>query len=320
MRVAAVVNPRAGGGRCERLWQQLAPQVQEVFPSLRVYRTQAPGAGPAGSESRLAPAAAATVAALQDGHELVIAVGGDGTFNEAVNGYMHHGAAGEHSAALSVLMVGTGGDFVRNFTLPQSHSELLRHIGDAPVRSLDVGRVRCVSDRGDQINRYFINIASFGLSGAVTRDVNRRGGAGRWGGQVTFAQASLAAGRRFTPQPVTLTVDAQAPVHANITTVAVANGRYFGGAMMVAPDARPDDGQLDVTVIAETTWWQMLGWLPRLYRGAHLGHPKVSTARGARVHAQALGGEPVLIETDGEPIGQLPASFEVLPGALALRL
>ncbi len=315
MRVAAVVNPRAGGGRCGRLWQQLLPQVKQVFPTLQVYRTQPPAA-----DQALAPAAAATLAALQHGHQLVIAVGGDGTFNEAVNGYMQHDQAHRHKAALSVLMVGTGGDFVRNFSLPRAWPERLAHIARAPLRPVDVGRVRCVDNHGQQVERYFINIASFGLSGAVTRDVNRRGGAGRWGGQLTFAQASLAAGRRFTPQPVTLTVDAQPAIQANVTTVAVANGRYFGGGMMVAPNAQPDDGKFDITVIAETTWWQMLGWLPRLYRGAHLGHPKVSDARGAMLHAQAQGAEPVLIETDGEPIGQLPASFDLLPGALALRL
>jgi diacylglycerol kinase family enzyme len=140
------------------------------------------------------------------------------------------------------------------------------------------------------------------------------------GGRVSFLVGTLRSivSYRAAAHPVELRLDGEVIHRGPLVLAAAANGRYFGGGMHVAPQARPDDGLLDVVVVPGFGKARLLAELPRIYRGTHLGVGGVIARRGRVLEATQTGGEPPWVEIDGEPLGRLPARFEVLPGALTL--
>ena len=174
-----------------------------------------------------------------------------------------------------------------------------------------------IAHDGSEQRRHFINITSFGISGLVDRYVNQS--SKPLGGTVAFALASLRAGTKYKNAKVRLTLDGRPPKDGKIYTVAVANGRYFGGGMKVAPDAALDDGMFDVITMGDFGFGDLLFRGLDIYSGKHLRNPKVSVHRARRVEAEAIDGAEVLLDVDGEAPGRLPASFELLQGALQVR-
>jgi len=186
----------------------------------------------------------------------------------------------------------------------------------AEVRPLDVGRVRFTRPDGSSGERYFVNVASFGVSGQVDRAVNS--GTKVLGGKVSFFLASVRTLLRWRDQAVRIRVDG-GPVEAlAITTLAVANGQYFGGGMRVAPEADPSDGQFDVTIWSGYHLKDFALKSASVYDGRHVRWAGTRTLR-CRV-LEASSDEEVLLDVDGEQPGRLPASFELLPGALRLQV
>ena len=186
-----------------------------------------------------------------------------------------------------------------------------------PPRPIDVGRLHYVTDGGAPAVRHFINIASFGIGGLVDRYVNESSKA--FGGTLSFAFATLKAGASYKNAKVRLTLDGGPAREGRIYNVAVANGRYFGGGMKVAPDAALDDGMFDVITMGDFGFGDLLFRGLDIYSGKHLRNPKVSVHRARRVEAEAVDGAEVLLDVDGEAPGRLPASFELLQGALQVR-
>jgi diacylglycerol kinase family enzyme len=170
--------------------------------------------------------------------------------------------------------------------------------------------------------RFFANIASFGLSGKVVDSVNRARIAKLFGGQFAFAFHSAVDMLTYRERVVRIIVDNEYDEIAPVSTVAVANGQYFGGGMRVAPSALADDGAFDVVIMGAAPKKRMLSDLQLLYTGEHTASPNVRVLRGRKVVAVPVAetrGRAVLIETDGESTGRLPATFEILPKALNLR-
>lgn len=261
-------------------------------------------------------------AAVEAGdHELLVAAGGDGTVNEVVNGLLGGDVPdGAERPELAILAGGTGGDLRRTLGLDNMDAALAA-IGSGRTRVIDVGRLtyRPV-DGGDDVERLFVNIASFGLSGLVDRRVSRYAGlSGRFAYVAATAQ-SLWSWRNPTVRIVVDGGEGGGHFEAElpIVTVAVANGRYFGGGMCVAPDAEPDDGVFDVTLLGDLRRRDVLALSSALYNGDHVHHPKVVTRRGLTVTAEA--DTPVYLDVDGEAVGQLPARFEIVPRALAVAV
>ena len=182
-------------------------------------------------------------------------------------------------------------------------------------KQIDVGKLEYTTDRGKQL-RMFANIASFGVSGVVDRLVNE---SGKKLGRLSCAVATARATWAYRNQRVQLTFDgdAKSRVEATINTVAVANGRYFGGAMMVAPNAELDDGLFDVIAMGDLTFGDLLKSGRRLYKGTHLTMDKVTARRAKLVEAQPIDpGGIVELDVDGECLGRLPARFELVPRAV----
>jgi len=258
--------------------------------------------------------------ALRAGAERVVAVGGDGTINEVVNGFFdERGEPIARDAAFALVPFGTGGDFRRTMRIPLEPVEAAAVIAADERSRIDVGRLRYTCDgEPERALRMFANITSFGVSGVVDRLVNE---SGKKLGRLSFALATLRATWSYTNQRVELVFDDDPAtrVENTINTVAVANGRYFGGAMMVAPDAQVDDGLFDVIALGDFGFGDLVKSGRRIYKGTHLAMDKVTTRRARTIDARPIEpGAVVELDVDGECLGHLPARFELLPGALSM--
>jgi len=311
MTAFVVVNPRSGGGRTKSDWPKIEKTLQTTFLQMDVVFTRARG-----------EATKLVRAAIREGHAEVIAVGGDGTINEAVNGMFDAAGPISPDAVFGFITSGTGGDFRKTFGIEAGYEAAIARLKSAVPHRVDVGRLSCVSRTGEPVMRHFINIASFGMSGLIVDSVNRARIAKLFGGQFAFAFHSLMGMLRYRDRAVRIRVDGAFDEIARISTVAVANGKYFGGGMKVAPNAKPDDGRFDVIVMGGAPKSKAAADLKLIYTGEHLNNPAVRALRGEKVVAVPVvetRGRPVLIEVDGENAGRLPATFEILPKALYLR-
>jgi YegS/Rv2252/BmrU family lipid kinase len=244
---------------------------------------------------------------------MLIAVGGDGTVNEVVNGLLEAGAGG---AEVAVIPRGTGGDFVRTFGIPSGLVDAVRVVLEGRTRTIDLGRASYRSWRGAAEESYFANIASAGMSGAVAKRTNEATRA-PLGGRAAYLWSTVAVFARWQNSEMRVTVDGD--VRAGpMFDVIVANCRYLAGGMKICPDAEPDDGLFDVLLIGDVTKLDLARTLPKIYRGTHLPHPRAELLRGAVVSIEAA--EPLPVELDGEQPGTTPVRFEVVPRALKLRV
>lgn len=253
---------------------------------------------------------------LAGGHRLVVAVGGDGTVNEAVNGFFApDGSPLQPGAEFGVICRGTGCDFIKSHGIPKREDLALERILRGSSRSIDLGRVRFEKPSGQPQSRIFCNIAEAGLGGAVVERVNRS--SKRLGGFASFLLGTLATFATYRNSPMTLEVDDSAPETLVASNLVVGLGRYFGGGMCILPEARVDDGYFDVLVMEDLSRLELFTNIARVYRGSHLSHAKIRhlRARELRVTSSA----PLLLDVDGEQPGLTPATFSLLPGALRLR-
>ena len=302
-----IVNPRAGAGRAARLLPRLERALRARGFDPRVRRTE-----------RARHATDLVREALRGGAPGVAVVGGDGTLNEAVNGFFEpDGTALSASAWLAPLPCGTGGDFRKTVGISNDVESMVARLAEATPRPLDAGWLRYEDHDGRPGACAFLNIASFGLAGLVDRIVNR---GPKWmGGKPAFMLGTFRGIARYRNQRVRLQVDDAAPYEHAILNVAIANGRYFGGGMQVAPHAQPDDGLFDVVAIERSGVRGNVGLLKHMYGDTLLEQDGVWHTRGRKVVAEPLDGVPVLLDVDGEAPGRLPATFEIRPGALRLR-
>ena len=239
------------------------------------------------------------------GDRLVVAVGGDGTAHEVVNGLLRRTTG--HPPKVGFLQRGTGADLRRSVAAPRRPEDVAAWLTTDRWRPLDVGRLSTSTGR-----RYFINVADAGIGAEVVRRASR--GPGVLGGTVNFLGAAVVSLLRHRNTPVRLRLDDGPVLHRRIRTIAVANGAYLGGAMRIAPRARPDDGWFEVVTIGDVSRWLGITSLPMLYRGTHDRLVQVEFGRARRV--EIVSETPVGVEADGELAGTTPAVFEILPGAL----
>jgi YegS/Rv2252/BmrU family lipid kinase len=245
----------------------------------------------------------------------IIAVGGDGTMAEVVNGYFdERGNIIDSQSALGLLPSGTGSDFRRSLRM-RTDSELIKALLNAETRAIDVGRAEFQDREGNSVTRMFINVASFGLGGDTSALVNQwRERLPRWiGGRARFAAAAIAALSRYKNVCVSLTLDGRA-MEINSNLIVVANGRFAGGGMMLAPHAELDDGLFDIILTDGVTRFDIVRELPRIQRGAHVKNPKVIEIRAREISVAAS--QPLAIDLDGEMVGTTPARMSVLPSAV----
>jgi YegS/Rv2252/BmrU family lipid kinase len=226
-----------------------------------------------------------------------------------------NGIAGLPGVELAVIARGTGWDFVRTYGIPRRLERAVQVALARRTRTIDLGRAVYRDEAGIEQSAYFANIGSAGMSGAIARRANVTSKA--LGGKLAYLWATLAVFSRWRSGELRVTVDG-AERAGRMHDVVVANGRYFGGGMQICPEAQPDDGFFDVLLIGDLSKRDLVFTLPKTYRGSHLPHPKAELLRGASVTVDAR--NPVPIELDGEQPGTTPVRFEVVPGALRLRV
>jgi len=309
MRTCAIVNPRSSNGKTAKNWPDVERQISGAIGPIETVFTTGHMTAPQ-----------LTSRALQDGAEQIIAVGGDGTVNEVVNGFFENGRIINQNSVLAILMSGTGGDFRKTFGMPRDMQGQIDRLRGDGVKPIDLGRLTFTDFGGRESVRYFNNIASFGLSGAADRSVNSLKFAKLFGGTFAFRWGVLKALLRYHNQRCRIQVDDVLDASFEVSTAAVCNGQFFGSGMQMAPHAQPDDGLFDIIITAGLTLTEQIRDAKKVYTGDHLASDKVTELRGRVVKAwpeEEL--SDVLLDVDGEVPGKLPATFEILPAALNFR-
>ncbi len=305
MKTFFVVNPKSANGNTGRRWGELVATIGRTLPDFGVEFTKGE-----------LDAMHITRAAIKNGYECIVAVGGDGTINEVTNGFFEDGKVLNQQAALGVLPRGTGGDFRKTFDWDLDSDAAIARLKTPDTRPFDVGLLDFTAHDGTKARRYFANICSFGVSGLVDQEVNKTSKA--FGGTVSFMVGSLKALTKYRDARVRVRFDEGEEETLNVTTLAVCNGRYFGGGMKVAPQADVSDGLFDVTVWSGYTLSDFVIRSQGVYSGAHVNWKGTRTLRARTVKAES--DEQVLIDCDGEQPGRLPCSFSMLPGAIRLKV
>jgi YegS/Rv2252/BmrU family lipid kinase len=240
------------------------------------------------------------------GDRLVVAVGGDGTANEVVNGLLRR-PTNERPRFGALLRAGTAGDLARSLPSPSRPELVPAWFTTNRWRIVDVGRVGTSTGR-----RYFINVADAGIGAEVVRRAAR--GPAWLGGTGNFLAAAVISLLRHRNASVQLRLDNGPVLRRRVRTIAVANGAYLGGGMWIAPEADVNDGLFEVVTIGDVSRWLGIRSLPMLYGGTHGRLSQVEFGQARRVEIDS--DQSVGVEADGELVGHTPAVFEIVPGAL----
>lgn len=306
-----IINPASAGSRTQNLWPAMASDLATHFGAFNCAFTEKPGDG-----------RVLALRGAKEGRELIIACGGDGTISEVANGILESGC----DAELGILPSGTGGDFRRTLSIPKRTAEASRALRNGRTLRIDVSRAAFLNQDGAEESRYFLGVASLGMSTEIIRRVKERDArkfpaatrAGWLGGKLSFAAATVQTTFAATRAEIVAQLDEGRERRLKVANLCVANARYFGGGMKIAPHAKLDDGQFDVVTIGDLKTSKILANTHKLYRGTHLDIEQVFHARAQIVKARASVDE-VEIEIDGELVGRLPAEFEIIPRALRVR-
>ncbi|HNS96884.1 MAG TPA: diacylglycerol kinase family lipid kinase [Polyangiaceae bacterium] len=306
-RVRLVFNPRAGGGAAARRLPELVDTMQRHDLSFEIARTTGPG-----DASRIARAS------FDDGVDLLAVVGGDGTLNEVVQAFLNEYGEVLEGPDIAILPMGTGGDFLRTLGRKRDLDQTVSRMRSGNQRRIDVVSLQLVDFHGKQVRKAFVNITSFGIGGVTDKLVND---APKWlGGKASFFIGSVRAMLQYRNEHVRVVVDDSPFIDGPVFNVALANGRYFGGGMMIAPHADPSDGMLDVVSLGDMNRKEVVSLSGKIYSGKHLDVHKVTHTRGSVVEAIPHRKEQrVLLDMDGETPGMLPIVARVLPKAIRVR-
>jgi YegS/Rv2252/BmrU family lipid kinase len=307
-----IINPESASGATRGAWPGIASDLRSHFGAFSLVFTERAGQG-----TELASAAA------RKGVKLIIACGGDGTISEVANGIL----LSAEDVELGILPSGTGGDFRRTIGISTRARDAADVLRNGRSRSIDVGRVTFINHEGGEETRYFLGVASFGMSAAVIERV-KEGGPDwlpdkmpKWlSGRLTFGASMLQVASSSSSTKVVVQLDNKQEQHFTLANFCVANARYFGGGMKIAPDAKLDDGQFDVISIGDLGAARIITNAPRIYAGTHLTMQQVHHTLAKRVVARPGNKDGIVgLDIDGELPGRLPATFQILPNALRVR-
>jgi len=298
MNVVAIVNPAAGRGGAAKSWETVRAHLSQPVRTLETNRR--------GHATEL------TASAIREGAKAIVAVGGDGTINEVVNGFFDREKLLSESVVLGIFPYGTGSDLQRTLQLPAEPGAAARLIEDRRSRPIDLLKVQYTKPDGARTCRYSINVSSFGMGGVVASHVSRSGKV--FGGKISFLAATLRAAMTFKGSTVRLSIDNAPETRLVVTNIAAGNGRYHGGGMLACPRAEIDDGFFDVTLVSFMKLPELVRSLPLLYNGAIYSHPKVGFYRARSLRAES--DLPTLLEIDGESLGSLPIEIHIAPSAI----
>ncbi|HEY1955409.1 MAG TPA: diacylglycerol kinase family protein [Polyangiaceae bacterium] len=305
MKPLLLVNPKAGGGKTGRMASEIRRVVEREIGEVDVVFTEHRG-----------NAAEIAERAAREGRELVIAVGGDGTFSEAAHGVLRAGG----KTRLGIIGQGTGGDFRKTLGLEHRLDRYVAAIASGHERVVDAGKARFRNRDGKEEERWFVNILSAGMGGLVDSYV--ASGSRALGGTAAYFLASTKALLRVVRGHLRCTIDGKPEALASYM-IAICNGRYFGSGMHVAPMALVDDGKLEVVSMDAPSKLAFAAFSRKIYDGSHLRAPGVRHFTCEKIEIDLENEDArdtFLLDVDGEPLGGLPLSAEIAPRALTLRI
>jgi len=298
----AIVNPHSANGATGRKLDKLK-SILLSCGDCEIALTEAP-----------THATVIAVNALKDGYNRIIAVGGDGTFNEVVNGFFENDEAINPDAVLGLISAGTGADFIKTIGLPVDWTEAIKKIKNDRKKKIDLGLIEYFMEDNSPKKRYFINVAGAGISGSVVKKVNSTSKI--LGGFASFLAGTISTVLEYQNKRTEIIFDDQLKIEKITNNVIIGNGKFIGGGMKVLPDALPDDGFFDVLIIGDISKFEFFENVPKIYKGTHLENPKLDLRRAKTV--QINSSEKILLDIDGEQEGFTPAKFTVIPSALSI--
>lgn len=302
-KVAVIVNPKSAYGRTGRKWPALKEAIAQSCNGPVFFMTECCGHG-----------TELVRAALKDGCTRVISVGGDGTHYEVANGFFENGRPLNPDAVMAILPHGTGNDLAKTLKIPRNPWKALESLASERIVTADLGRITCARREGGTNTCYFQNTCRMGIGGEVVDLVN--GSSKRFGGFLTFLNATLRALVTYRDKPMRVEID-NIVFQQHVKEIIIAKGQFDGGGMHVAPHAQLDNGLFDVYVIGKVGIADAMLNLPKLYRGRLRERPDVVKYFRAR-RVMATSSTTVKINTDGEGPGVLPATVEIVPAALRI--
>lgn len=311
-RMRLIANPRAGRGAVASTLPTLLSEIAGHGLEHELVETTGPG-----------HATRAAREALDAGVRFLVAVGGDGTLHEVVNGLVEWVPAADGSppqprviaddVVLGVAAAGSGCDFARTFGLERKPAVVARRFTTGNVMPIDLGVVRYRDLDGRPAQRVFANIAEVGYGAEVVRLAARMP---RWIGRLRYLLAAWGAIAALQRQETSVAIGSHEHT-VPVVNVVVANGQFFGGGMKVAPRALPDDNRFNVQVFTGERSQVFIG-TPKIFRGEHIPHPNIIERMAQTVSLAPA--EALAVEADGEILGTTPASFSLMPKALTLKI
>lgn len=305
MKIFVIVNPASSGGATREHWSVIREKLSLALPDFDWALTENRG-----HATKLAQEA------LMAGYDRIIAVGGDGTVNEVVNGFFQGDSLISPEAELGVLDAGTGGDFCKNIGLGDSLDEQISIIKQGHTKPLTLGLARFNGEEGQVQSRYFAVICSFGISGDINRNVNKSPLLKRYGSGAAFAYVALKCLFSYSNLPVSVVLDDETLYQGPLLVGAASNGPWTGGGMMMAPKAESFSPELDFVIAGDLNLYERLMVFPRIYNGSHIKRPKVAYQKGDKLVVTPQAGAEVIVDMDGDIVGHLPLEIESRPAAI----
>ncbi len=306
LKTQVIVNPESDRGRTGRRWGQIKEVLKTFLKEFKYEFTEKP-----------LQATEISRAAIKEGSELIVGIGGDGTVNEIANGFYEGSNYINPQTILGIVPSGRGSDFSRSLNIAPGFKNALHVITEAPSHSIDIGRIAYTDHWGNSQARLFLNISDFGIGGEVVKRMEQNRSKRK---ASSYLKSTLAAFIQYKNKRVRLRIDDKDLPEGEYLIGAVSNGKVFGKGMKIAPDAKLDDGLFDVVLIKGMKALEFCVNAWRVYAGNHLSHPKISVIRGRKIEAIPERDEDdVLIEVDGEQVGKLPATYDIISKRILVK-
>lgn len=296
-----IVNPNAGKRKGEKDWLEIAAQLTAARIEFVNVFTEHRG-----------HAVVLTRKYIENGYRNIIVVGGDGTLNEVVNGIFTQAHVPTNKIVLAMIPVGTGNDWCRMFNIPNDYKQAIKLILKRKIFIQDTGTIKYISSEGSEKTRFFINMAGMGFDALVAKKTNAQKDLGK-SNPMSYVVNILSSLFLYTSTKVTILLDDE-KITSDIFSMSVGICQYNGGGMKQAPDALPDDGLFDMTLIKPIGKFKIIRNIIKLFDGSFTRLPEVSTFRSSKIiiHSEP----PMYMEADGESLGHTPFVFNIIPQSL----
>jgi len=299
-----IVNPQSGGGKSQKQIRHLLSEIEALYANAKIVFTEQKN-----------HATELSRRAVKDGVELIVAVGGDGTISEVAGGFFDAKGkpllTGKAAPALGILPAGSGSDYAKTLQIPRSSALALQILQTQHTKLVDAGLVEFQSG-ANRMQRIFINIADIGIGGEVIEILERQGKS--LGAFLSYQIAMLRGLSRYKNKKLEMVIDKKQKFEGMYSGVIIANGKYFGSGMKIAPDAVCDDGLFDVVLLGEMSRLEMIVKSTKLRSGTHIFDKNVVVLRAKHISVKST--SRALLDCDGELPGECPCEFTLLPKAI----